>query len=582
MNITLQKGHAEPQYTDSPAESGNSVFYLIGVRVLKIAQFSAAAVFSAAAFAAAPAQAQPPVSPHGFPPDFQFPLPQSTIERWIAEDNQVAIRQRAWALWQAMTSPSGVMYPTFSGHINLPIWETWWGANELFPTNLNPGCSSETLVEMAARPRTTLRAFIDPNQFSHGRRQRVGADATTATSTNRSASGLRVFSFNKFNGDYATYVNTPVGGPTVPAKLPPFPSQTYCLRNANDLMALAYAFYAVNIALSESPPNGITVNPEIPAGPQARNPRGFPAGAISTKPVMGVVKKEGFTVLPVWQGPANSTAFYAPIPNTWKTCVVIQGNKREVPAGVPNPGTFPKGTLTYGCQTYSWGLLSELYSFQMTANEAKEFNSATNETGSNPLGTTALPGDYAVLFGMHVTTKETPQWTWQTYYWQPGETPNRYPGSKADQPDSLPSPWNNYAMCTGFSETTPANSANRTICFNPYLETSSGIPAGLSSNCMSCHSVAQVQPGPPQQNELPSWLAFTTGPGAIYPPYYTSPIQRYTDPVYFPQFTSPATFAPFLLTDYAWAVANRSLSPFPSMPTPQMSAIQAWLQQQEH
>ena len=68
------------------------------------------------------------------------------------------------------------------------------------------------------------------------------------------------------------------------------------------------------------------------------------------------------------------------------------------------------------------------------------------------------------------------------------------------------------------------------ICFNPYLETTPSIPAGISSNCMSCHGTARIA-----SNE-------------DYPADYKAPIAFFNDPKYF---NSTSTH-----TDFSWAVPS--------------------------
>ena len=34
-------------------------------------------------------------------------------------------------------------------------------------------------------------------------------------------------------------------------------------------------------------------------------------------------------------------------------------------------------------------------------------------------GTNAVAGDVAILVAMHVSTRETARWTWQTFWWTP-------------------------------------------------------------------------------------------------------------------------------------------------------------------
>ena len=66
---------------------------------------------------------------------------------------------------------------------------------------------------------------------------------------------------------------------------------------------------------------------------------------------------------------------------------------------------------------------SSLYAVRITAEEAKGLRglglalAASNDTPQQ-----VKAGDLALLVAMHVTTKELPNWTWQTFWWEPFPT----------------------------------------------------------------------------------------------------------------------------------------------------------------
>jgi hypothetical protein len=100
--------------------------------------------------------------------------------------------------------------------------------------------------------------------------------------------------------------------------------------------------------------------------------------------------------------------------------------------------------------------------------------------------TVPLPGDYLVLLGMHVTTKEIPDWVWATFWWDNRGRSDRHAKGR---PECLGAPWNHFLMETTLSRTTPAErDRGPKICFNPFLETK--IKNGIISNCLQCHSKA--------------------------------------------------------------------------------------------
>ncbi|MFT4254037.1 MAG: hypothetical protein QM608_16325 [Caulobacter sp.] len=440
------------------------------------------------------------ITPVPLPTTADYPVAQATIQGWIDASNTAAIRNHAWMLWQAMSQPSGQV---FNGQ-DLPIWDTWAGSDEVFPpapTGLQAAADAPktTVADRVKAPRSPHQ-FISPNQFHHGRGGIPSPQFDGA-----------ITAFNKFSPEAAAFIDSTQQGP----------GGTYTYSNGNDLGLLNEAWPA------STPAQNRTIN-------------AFPVRGIELKPVFGLVKATGLTIQPLWQGPAGSTDAKNPMPPTWTTCVLIDPNgkgevrpatKKEI-AEAPNAA----GAAYFSaCKTFLWGPLSSFYAVKLSAAEAADFNAA-NAPPPTPAPPLAAEGDYAVLQAMHVNTKEIPFWTWQTFWWQPGgDTPNGFPGSKQGQPSSLKTPWTNYASCTAYDQTTTPGGSTMTVCFNPYLETSTNIPAGITSNCMSCHGVAVIAANAP------------------YPLAYKAPIQFFTDTTYF---TTSNT-----QTDFSWAVAGAAVVP---------------------
>ena len=140
-------------------------------------------------------------------------------------------------------------------------------------------------------------------------------------------------------------------------------------------------------------------------------------------------------------------------------------------------------------------------------------------------------GDYAILVAMHVMTKETTRWTWQSFWWsQYPDTPH-FPSSELHasyrSKVTLDEAAKHYAMTAAYSNVMPAqpyvngsNTGESLYAYNPYLEAGFG-PAdsdnpvllgenedgmyngkvvknnfGIQTNCMSCH----IQARWPQNN----------------------------------------------------------------------------------
>ena len=252
------------------------------------------------------------------------------------------------------------------------------------------------------------------------------------------------------------------------------------------------------------------------------------------------------TALPFWQGPAGSSAANCedfdpqalgptgchPIPKTWTSCVIIDpaSDAQELTPATQEQFAAADMSQAPACTDVAdaqYGGLNMLYHFEMNAAEANDFNRLQ--------GGSAREGDFAVLVAMHVNTKEIIGWTWQTFWWQGGQNPpGRFPGSLDNMTDNIAGPWRNYAMCTAYSQTTEVgNRGDMRRCFNPFLETSSGIPDGIRSNCVTCHGTARYP---------------TTPRNLFYPLNYNGPVD-FGDPAYFDGNTK---------TDFSWAIATNS------------------------
>jgi hypothetical protein len=99
----------------------------------------------------------------------------------------------------------------------------------------------------------------------------------------------------------------------------------------------------------------------------------------------------------------------------------------------------------------------------------------------------AKEGDYAVLVGMHVNTRENRRWTWQTFWWSENPDAPHSPSSSliaSKKPASLDAAAKHYSMALAYNMISPAQpytngsnsiTANEPIkesiyAFNPYLE----------------------------------------------------------------------------------------------------------------
>lgn len=124
-------------------------------------------------------------------------------------------------------------------------------------------------------------------------------------------------------------------------------------------------------------------------------------------------------------------------------------------------------------------------------------------------------GDVMVLIGLHIMSKQTPDWLWATFWWrgrddQTGQRLGRYwTCQNAQRPQSITSkgePWTNYSMdaTASFKYRKPIArkgepcgapprigvSEEYAAAYNPFVEAS--LANGLKSNCVHCHAKAST------------------------------------------------------------------------------------------
>jgi len=449
---------------------------------------------------------QQTILPQPIPAGFDFPANRAELQKLADTNNVTAMRKHSWNLWAGLTADS---ISVFEGK-TLPIWETWLATEQVF-TN-PPTENSEGAMNVGVKK--PAREFKDPNQFLH-----IKAVKRTATETD---SGL--VGFNKFDPTMVQYLWTGHMQPNLQSEL------IFFYTSSSSLNALNENWGTTPI--------------------KDRKIADAPDTALELKPVLMMVKAQVLTALPFWNGPRSSTDKNCaavsveklrhpkpgqpatdchPDPTTWTHCVLIVPNTITDSLQPATNTQFENANRseTPGCTdpaNAQYGGINMLYHFKMTDEEARAFNAAQSPAIK------AQQGDFMVLMAMHVNTKEIVDWTWQTFWWQGGqETPDLYPGSGQDRTSNIKAPWTNYNLCAVYAQTTkPDNQGDMNVCFNPYLETSSTIPDGLRSNCVTCHGTATV--GTPK----------TGG----YPATYDQPID-FGDPSYFGGATK---------TDFSWAV----------------------------
>jgi hypothetical protein len=166
------------------------------------------------------------------------------------------------------------------------------------------------------------------------------------------------------------------------------------------------------------------------------------------------------------------------------------------------------------------------------------------------------PGEKLVLLGLHIASKERPDWFWATLWWRGGRVPrtngNAWTCDNAQRPDALKTGrWSNYSLdvSTSFELSKPAvtggdlaecgapesiGTINEQLraAFNPFVE--GVVEDGRKSSCIDCHGRASTYP-----NNL-----------KITPPVTTAD----------DSYPGLRDFQGHIRSDYLWSVARRLAS----------------------
>lgn len=205
----------------------------------------------------------------------------------------------------------------------------------------------------------------------------------------------------------------------------------------------------------------------------------FPHQAVALKTIWSVVSSDGLTVLPVWDGELDQPEVKVSPPypsDVWPRCVAVS----------PDPGfAHPTADVTCNNRPLTAAVvgLDSFYHFQITKAELKAVTAAVGKGPKDGTPAEIKVGDYAILLGIHFTTREIPNWVWATAWWH--DRPDQAPFG-SDRPDNVTGVWRNYMMNSGYSREVPlAVDGGPATVWNPYIE--GKYPDGMRSNCMSCH-----------------------------------------------------------------------------------------------
>lgn len=380
-----------------------------------------------------------------------FPASYERVEKWIRTGAVDSMRAHAWDLWASITSPTP---DTTDG--DLPVWETWYSGAELFGTGRGaPGLDAAT---EASRP--GIRDFEIPRQIGrHGRIPLHPAE--------------QVFSFNRYTRRTASFI------------------WRHGLNRSRVLSDTNQAFTRAGTPIADRKLNA--------------SPDSVDALSVVLKPVFQFIRGDTATVVPVWtgDGPGSTTDTLNPTPDTWTAGVWVD------PTGTMQPGDSVRGSVNGGpSKLLPVVSLDDFYHVVITAADSAAFSAYADSSGDiigrwdsttvQAVLSMIRPGNIGLLMAMHTTTKEIPNWTWNTFWWAPD------PGDAhgADRPASIPLPWSHYDANVAYTMVQP--DSQPLVTFNPYLETSlfgywapnprnpqDSVPwYGVHTNCMTCHRMA--------------------------------------------------------------------------------------------
>jgi len=415
-------------------------------------------------------------------PGFKFPENSDTIQYWISKDDSNAIIAHGWGLWAGLTSLSA----------DDSMYQTWNTPAELLDS-INTMTGNNTVKSNLVQTIATVkshRSLQVPPQFRHGA---IFKNNTVLKS------GLISKGFCGLDSN-ASGVYT-------------------------DLITVSYDPSSADFIIKNRLYDTSSLTGYLAQGKTDIPP--FPNTAIVLKPTYEIVHQKtiseygGYFPFRVWGGPDNCEKGYPHF--LWKGLVYIDtGNKSQDNCMPDNSGTQRDSKNTCNLNTFIYYTV------------AKEDTAAINTNfRQNGLTDVSIPGDLAILVGMHVTSKEIANWTWQTFWWTPdamyAPLPS-WPIVAQKRPSQIKGAPAHYAMAIGYAFITPqSNTGGRDTgtsiyCYNPFTEavfgtaTFNDVPGlvyrkggqpqinrvGCQANCMSCHAIASYNPNFPIGQSQPA------------------------------------------------------------------------------
>ncbi|HEX6314534.1 MAG TPA: hypothetical protein VFZ73_06720, partial [Gemmatimonadaceae bacterium] len=356
-----------------------------------------------------------------------YPASEERINGWINAGQIDSIRAHAWDLWASMN----IMV-----NDSTPTWQTFYSGHEIF--DLAPSPATGTRPGHMRLPLERFRqlhhAFLGVPVAMRGRIPRDPAE--------------QVFGFNRYSRSTANYIWD------------------------NKLNGSGIIYLTNLLMIADSVP---LADREILVSPDSTDPL-----SIVTKPVFQFIPSDRPSPIPYWRGYTSADTrtdvmfdTLHPPPRYWKQGVIVDPTGKLQPGDsvfmAPNDSVPPVWLKVVP--------LSSFYHITVTAADSANLSQFASTLSGDDMGAmadtsgqaviaAARPGAIGLLVAMHVTGKEIPNWTWQTFWWSPYPMD---PHFGADRPKTIPSPWNNYNMNFAYTMTNPDGSPR--VAFNPYLET---------------------------------------------------------------------------------------------------------------
>jgi hypothetical protein len=366
------------------------------------------------------------------------------------------------------------------------------------------------------------------------------------------------------------------------------------LESNGDIMVagVIYNDAAINNILGTSLYNALTLNGLLPAdktSPPNFIPQ-FPGSSIALKPMFWPVQKGGFTALPVWDWDANKPGSptdgqYAgyEMQKFWRNAVAVTDLSNPTPPpkitylyGVyDSSGTNQIGPITYDNTTqisppaFRVVSINDFYHRQLNQAELSQLSTCDrailDASAYWAYNRAFQPGDYVVLIAMHIMTKEQPDWTFQSLWYQPDADKSDTCRYCQSRPTNLAdNTFRHYLLTTTYGTTqqpgqgnyyappnTQPGAAIWPVAYNPYIELAASHP--ITTNCMNCHHRAawpSFLPQKPDQGRASSYLQET--------PPNPNALEVFQG--------NNAIFNGLLNVDSMWAVSDRGGYPAGSTP----------------